>query len=81
MPLIIYVLVIAVGLAVSAAPTELTAYVLDVYDGDTFTVELADSTVEKVRLIGIDTPELKDNTHGDADPIYGPAARNPRPPR
>ena len=76
MPLIIYIPVIAVGLVVSATPAELTAYVLDVYDGDTFTVELADGTVEKVRLIGIDTPELHDNVHGASNPVFGPAARD-----
>lgn len=73
---IIYISVTAVGLTVSATPAELTAYVLEVYDGDTFTVELTDGTVEKVRLIGIDTPELHDNVHGASDPVYGPAARD-----
>jgi micrococcal nuclease len=50
--------------------------VIKVYDGDTFTVELSDGTVEKVRLIGIDAPELRDNVHGDADIIFGPQARD-----
>ncbi len=74
MPLIIYIPVIAVGLVVSATPAELTAYVLDVYDGDTITVELADGMVEKVRLIGIDAPEIQNNQHGDADPSARPPA-------
>lgn len=40
-----------------------TAQVIDVYDGDTLTVEL-DGDRERVRLIGIDAPEVKGNVHG-----------------
>lgn len=36
---------------------ELSARVLEVTDGDTIVVRLADGTVERVRYIGIDTPE------------------------
>ena len=64
---IIYIPVIIAFLAVTATSAELTARVLDVYDGDTITVILADGTTEKVRLIGIDTPELHDNAHGNSD--------------
>jgi micrococcal nuclease len=35
----------------------LSAQVVDVYDGDTIEVELADGSREDVRYIGIDTPE------------------------
>jgi micrococcal nuclease len=37
-----------------------TATVLDVVDGDTVDVQLPDGTTERVRLIGIDTPEVVD---------------------
>jgi len=56
--------------AVSAAATEASsspvpadpnvAHVLDAIDGDTLRVRLADGTVDKVRIIGIDTPETVD---------------------
>ena len=59
----------ASGLLALAA---ITAQVVDVYDGDTLTVEL-DGTRERVRLIGIDAPEVKDNRHGPASE-YGSAA-------
>jgi micrococcal nuclease len=36
------------------------ATVLNVVDGDTVDVQLADGTTERVRLIGIDTPEVVD---------------------
>lgn len=37
----------------------ITAQVVDVYDGDTFTIELCGDR-ERVRLIGINAPELDD---------------------
>ncbi len=54
------------------AVAAITAQVVDVYDGDTFTVEL-NGVRERVRLIGIDAPELKDNPHG---PAHALAARD-----
>ena len=39
---------------------QITVTVLEVIDGDTIRVSLPDGTVEKVRLVGIDTPETKD---------------------
>ncbi|OGL81173.1 hypothetical protein A3B21_02695 [Candidatus Uhrbacteria bacterium RIFCSPLOWO2_01_FULL_47_24] len=39
---------------------QITVTVLEVIDGDTIRVSLSDGTVEKVRLVGIDTPETKD---------------------
>ncbi len=41
------------------AVAAITAQVVDVYDGDTFTVEL-NGDHEHVRLIGVDAPELGD---------------------
>jgi len=41
-------------------PAGLDGVVVSVTDGDTIKVRLADGTIEKVRLIGIDTPETKD---------------------
>ncbi len=38
-----------------------TATVAEVIDGDTLTVRLADGTEETVRVVGIDTPETRDN--------------------
>jgi len=38
--------------------TTIAAVVTNVYDGDTFTAKLADGKVEKVRLIGINAPEI-----------------------
>lgn len=45
-------------------PAEETAVVVFVIDGDTIRVRLSDGREEKVRLIGIDTPEL-DQPFGD----------------
>src|SRR5262249_44965464 len=43
-----------------------------VIDGDTVTVELADGTIETVRLLGVDTPEI----HHPTKPVqcFGPEA-------
>lgn len=41
-----------------------TATVVHVVDGDTVDVEFADGTEERVRLLGVDTPE----THADVSP-------------
>lgn len=38
--------------------------VIDVHDGDTITVKYANGTREKVRLLGIDAPELEQQPHG-----------------
>lgn len=69
---------VAVALAVIAAGSgeRIAARVVDVYDGDTLTVEFADGERERVRLIGIDAPEIRDNPHGQADAVFGPAARD-----
>lgn len=61
--------------AMSPAPAALTGTVEDVYDGDTLTVTLESGAVERVRLIGIDAPELRTNPHGAADKVYGPQAQ------
>jgi micrococcal nuclease len=44
----------------SAGPSALRATVITVYDGDTVKVRLARGGDEKVRLIGVDSPELDD---------------------
>lgn len=41
-------------------PAPEIATVVGVHDGDTITVEFPDGTIEPVRLIGVDTPEVKD---------------------
>lgn len=61
--------------AVSCFGTTITGVVTDVYDGDTFIIKY-DHTFERVRLIGIDAPELKNNRHGKADKVYGPLSRD-----
>ena len=50
------IVAVAVLLLVSAAIAAETARVVEVVDGDTIKVELA-GTIERVRLIGVDTPE------------------------
>lgn len=44
--------------APGSGPAGDTARVIDVIDGDTIRVQFADGTVEKVRYIGINAPEL-----------------------
>ncbi|WP_232702047.1 thermonuclease family protein [Halobacterium wangiae] len=46
------------------APDERTATVVHVVDGDTLDVRFADGTEDRVRLLGVDTPEV----HGDVNP-------------
>lgn len=57
-----------VALAALAIAVEVPANVTHVTDGDTIAVALADGSDVKVRLLYIDTPESKDNGHGDAKP-------------
>ena len=49
-----------------------SARVIDVLDGDTIVVALADGSTDTVRLLGVDTPE----THHPTRPVecYGPEA-------
>ena len=42
--------------------TEFEVTVREVIDGDTITVAFADGTVENVRLLGVDTPEVRADT-------------------
>ncbi|MDF2954993.1 MAG: Endonuclease YncB [Candidatus Alkanophagales archaeon MCA70_species_2] len=44
-----------------AAQERVRAYVKNVVDGDTIDVELEGGTEERVRLVGVDTPELSGN--------------------
>jgi micrococcal nuclease len=63
----------ALLLSLLLATTPETARVLAVHDGDTITVSV-DGRTEKVRLVGIDTPELQDERQAYRDAAY--AARN-----
>jgi micrococcal nuclease len=60
-------------LSLLLAATPETARVLRVSDGDTITVRL-DGHTEKVRLVGIDSPELHDDRQDYRDVAY--AAKN-----
>jgi micrococcal nuclease len=42
----------------SGEPSSLNATVTDVVDGDTVDVRLADGSTDRVRLLGVDTPEV-----------------------
>ena len=63
----------ALLLSVLLAATPQTAQVVAVHDGDTITVKFEGRT-EKVRLVGIDSPELKDERQAYRDEAY--AARD-----
>lgn len=63
----------AIGIALLLAATPQTAHVVTVHDGDTITVRL-DGHTEKVRLVGIDSPELKDERQAYRNAAY--AARD-----
>jgi len=59
--------------SVLLAASPQTARVVAVHDGDTITVRF-DGNTEKVRLVGIDSPELKDERQAYRDAAY--AARD-----
>jgi micrococcal nuclease len=63
----------ALLLSLLLATTPQTARVVTVHDGDTITVRI-DGRTEKVRLIGIDSPELDDERQAYRDAAH--AARN-----
>ena len=63
----------ALILSLLLAATPHTARVVAVHDGDTITVRV-DGREEKVRLVGIDTPETNDERQDYRDAAY--AARN-----
>ena len=46
----------------------IVAYCYSVVDGDTIYVKLRDGTKEKIRLVGIDTPEVKHGKRGKDEP-------------
>ena len=48
----------------SSTPSETTALVTDVVDGDTVDVRFPDGSADTVRLLGVDTPEV----HVENDP-------------
>jgi micrococcal nuclease len=60
-------------LSLLLAATPQTARVVTVHDGDTITVRI-DGHTEKVRLVGIDSPELQDERREYRDAAY--AARD-----
>jgi micrococcal nuclease len=63
----------ALLLSLLLAATPETARVVAVHDGDTITVKF-DGHTEKVRLVGIDSPEVQDERQAYRDAAY--AARN-----
>jgi len=63
----------ALLLSLLLATTPQTARVVTVHDGDTITVRI-DGRTEKVRLVGIDSPELQDERQAYRDAGY--AARD-----
>jgi micrococcal nuclease len=63
----------ALLLSLLLATTPQTAHVVTVHDGDTITVRI-DGHMEKVRLVGIDSPELDDERPEYRETGY--AARN-----
>ena len=63
----------ALLLSLLLAATPQTARVVAVHDGDTITVRM-DGRTEKVRLVGIDSPELQDERQAYRDAAY--AARD-----
>jgi micrococcal nuclease len=63
----------ALLLSLLLAATPQTARVVTVHDGDTITVRL-DGRTEKIRLVGIDSPELQDERQVYRDAAY--AARD-----
>ena len=63
----------ALLLSALLATTPQTGRVLTVHDGDTMSVRI-DGRTEKVRLVGIDSPELQDERQAYRDAAY--AARN-----
>jgi endonuclease YncB( thermonuclease family) len=65
---------LALAVATWAAAVEVAATVRQTIDGDTVEVALADGTVERLRLLCVDTPESTDNPHGKATP-EGAAAK------
>jgi endonuclease YncB( thermonuclease family) len=59
---------IALAILPWASSVEVPATIVSITDGDTLTVTLADRSEAKVRLLYIDTPESKANSHGEAMP-------------
>jgi len=53
----VHVVALAVLLTTSVSAGEFAGYVVDVHDGDGFTLEQADGHFQRVRLCGIDSPE------------------------
>lgn len=54
--------------AVAICAVEVKGTVKSVTDGDTIAVTLSDGVDAKVRLLHLDTPESRDNSHGEAMP-------------
>lgn len=62
-------MICALILSLLLAATPVTAQVVAVHDGDTITVKMGGRT-EKVRLVGIDSPELQDERSAYRDAAY-----------
>jgi endonuclease YncB( thermonuclease family) len=61
-------ILLPIAFGACAYAVELAATVVRVADGDTLTAALADGSELKVRLLYLDTPESKGNSHGVAMP-------------
>lgn len=71
-PVVLFLAVLTVGCLGGGGPTTYNGTVVSVADGDTIDVRLADGSVETVRLLGVDTPEV----HVPVDPAEYPGVPN-----
>jgi micrococcal nuclease len=61
--------------ALPVQPAPVAVRLWDVYDGDSLRVELPDGSLERVRLLGIDTPERNARARCPAEAAAAEAAR------
>lgn len=71
-PVVLCLAVLTVGCLGGGGPSTYNGTVVSVADGDTIDVRLADGSVETVRLLGVDTPEV----HVPVDPAEYPGIPN-----
>jgi len=75
MKLKVFIVAVTAVAIVSLIEARESAEVVEVYDGDTITVKFEFGNQARVRLIGMDAPEMASNVHGPASK-YGPASRD-----